>query len=140
MTARWWLSGPKELDNLLDAPRGPHYYEVVARSHHHLRSGRRDGLITSQDSHDRHTGATPYPGLTNRAVRKWGVLSHRKPVDGQPLDLLVELGQLLGHARRPEHLRKRASILLAQSEHPLEAVGIVAVGEVDLSAAGTMRD
>src|SRR5919109_359750 len=135
-----WLSGPEELDDLLDASGCSHHDQVVAGFHLDLRSGRRDCLLTSENGHDGHPSARPHPGVADRSIREGGVFADRKPIDGQSFDLLVQLGQLLGNAGGPEHLRERARILLTQSEHPLETVGVVSIGQIDLTAAGAVRD
>jgi hypothetical protein len=97
-------------------------------------------LVPPEDSHDGYAGASPHPSSAYRAIRVGRVLPHRKPVDGEPLDLLLELRELGGDARGPKNLRKPSCVLIAQAEDAPEAVGILWVGKVDLPSAGTVGD
>src|ERR671923_295955 len=129
-----WLSLPKQLDGLLDAPGCADHDQVVARSHHGLRPGGRDRLVAPQDGDDRDARTGPNRGVADRAVREWAVLADGQPIDGQALDLLLELGQLLSNARGPQGLSKRACVVLTESKRPLESIRIGGVGQVDLAA------
>ena len=89
-------------------------------------------------AHDRDDGASgPGAGLriTQWAADERRVGAQRDLLDGEPRHLLPQAGELGEDQRPAEHLRQRGRLVVRQRDRLARPVGVVLVGEGELTAA-----
>jgi len=95
--------------------------------------------LVAQDRHDRDAGAAARLGVGDPAAGVRGASGDRQPVDGQALDLLLQLGERLGDARAAEQPAQRLALRSRELHHLLGGVGVVLVVEDEVTPAGAVR-
>ena len=98
------------------------------------------GAPLPDDGDDRDTGAGPRARVADRAAveRRSGV--EREPVHRQPLDVPLELGELLRDLGDAEELRERPRVLGSEADQIVRRVRVVALVQDELADAGPVMD
>src|ERR671921_530221 len=131
-------SAPQQLAQLLDALGGADDHEGVARLEAGVGGRGRDGAVVAQDGHDRHPGAAAGLGVGDGPAGVRAARPDGQPVDGQALDPLGEGGQVLDQPGRPQQLGQGVGLLVGELDDLLAGVGVVAVVDQQVAAAGAV--
>ena len=98
------------------------------------------GRVAAQHGHDRHPGARSGLRVADRAPVERARRRERQPVDGEPLDVLLQLGQLLRDLRHAEELGEGSAVLGSEAHQVVRRVGVVAFEQDELAHARTVVD
>jgi len=98
------------------------------------------GLIAAQHGDDRDPGSSSRPRVSDRLPVERARRAERKPVDGEPFDIALKLGEVLRDLRHAEEFGEGPAVLGPEAQQVVRRVGIVAFEQHELAHAGTVVD
>jgi len=98
------------------------------------------GLIAAQHGDDRDPGSSSRPRVSDRLPVERARRTERQPVDGEPFDFALKLGEVLRDLRHAEEFGEGPAVLGPEAQQVVRRVGIVAFEQHELAHAGTVVD